>query len=255
MLFTSPQFCLLHLKMDKALRPERFEGSANTATSAKEFAHWLKTLENYLGSLTQENLNKLSILTNFVSPTVYEYFSECTDYATAIEALKKTYVKPTNEVFARHLLNTRKQNASETLDEYLQALTTLIKDCNYKAVSAEQNRSDAIRDAFINGIQSSSIKQRLLENDTLELKTMFDQARSMESAQRNVQSYRNENPLPFNAAISSDNNESFEATNPMLQHSNNITSSESSNCWNCGNSRHPRSRCPARNATCEPTMW
>ena len=153
--------------MDKALRPERFEGSANTATSAKEFTHWFKTLENYLGSLPQENLNKLSILTNLVSPSVYEYFSECADYATSIDALKKTFVKPTNEVFARHILRTRKQNGSETLDEYLQALKTLSKDCNFTAVSAEQNRSDAIRDAFIDGIQSTKQEESVFNKQEL----------------------------------------------------------------------------------------
>ncbi len=235
--------------MDKALRPERFEGNANTSTSAKEFAHWLKTFEYYLDVLPQETLNKLRLLTNFVAPSVYEYFSECTEYAAAIEALKKIYVKPTNEVFARHQLSTRKQNPGETLDEFLQALKTLSKDCNFVAVSADKNKSDAIRDAFINGIQSSAIRQRLLENQTLELNTMFDQARSLDSAQKNVESYRNQTPPPFNAAISQDDSQLLAAA-PMLQHSNNITTSDPSKCWNCGNNRHPRSSCPARNAEC-----
>ena len=98
------QFSLLHLNriinMDKALRPERFEGSANTSTSAKEFNHWIKTLENYISVLPQDNLDKLKLLTNFVSPSVHEYFSDCATYDSAVEALKKVYVKPTNVVFA-----------------------------------------------------------------------------------------------------------------------------------------------------------
>ena len=121
--------------MDKALKPEQFEGSPNTATSLKEFNHWLKTFEYFIEMLPQ-GLNKLKVLTNFVAPSVYDYFSECTTYDDAIETMKQLYVKPTTEVFARHLLATRKQHSGETLDEFLQVLKTLGKDCDFKDVNA-----------------------------------------------------------------------------------------------------------------------
>ena len=233
--------------MDKALRPDRFEGIANTSTSAKEFTHWLKTFEHYVDVLPQDNLDKLKLLTNYVSPTVYDYFSECGTYTTAIEALKKVYIKPSNEVFARHTLATRKQKPGETIDEFLQALITLSKDCNFVAVSAEQNRSNAIRDAFITGLQSNAIRQRLLENKSLTLDTTLDQARSLDSAQKNVESYsNNNNPSQFAAAISN-HDENFEQQQSM--HVNQI-SKDPTKCWNCGNNRHPRSTCPARDVQC-----
>ena len=58
------------------------------------------------------------------------------------------------------------------------------QDCNYQVVTAVQNRDNAIRDAFITGLQSSHMRQRLLENKTLDLATMFDQAKALESAQK-----------------------------------------------------------------------
>ena len=61
-------------------------------------------------------------------------------------------------------------------------------------------REESIRDAFIAGLASSLIRQRLLENKTLDLKTMFDQARSLESAARSSESYK-VLPPPMNAAI------------------------------------------------------
>ena len=126
--------------MDKALRPDRFEVNPNSSTAAKEFSHWLRTFEYFIEVLPQDGLNKLKVLTNYVAPTVFEYISEYEDYATAIEALKKVYVKPTNEIFARHLLSSRKQKTGETLDEFLQALRILSKDCNFKAVTAMDER-------------------------------------------------------------------------------------------------------------------
>ena len=79
----------------------------------------------------------------------------------------------------------------------------LSKDCNFKSVSAEKNREDFIRDSFINGLQSKGIRQRLLENKTLDLKTAFDQARALEMAQNNSESYYRPNVnLPISASAS-----------------------------------------------------
>ena len=72
---------------DKALRPDRFNENPNTATAAKEFKHSIQTFEYYIEVLPQESLDKLKI--NFVSPTVYDFISDCTTYESAKETLKK----------------------------------------------------------------------------------------------------------------------------------------------------------------------
>ena len=79
-------------------------------------------------------------------------------------------------MFARHRLATRRQQVGESLDEYLLTLKTLSKECNFRAVTATQHCEESIRDAFISGMQSPLIRQRLLENKTLDLATMFDHA-------------------------------------------------------------------------------
>ena len=177
--------------MERALRPERFEILPDTPSSEKEFNFFLRTLENYLAVLPQEHLDKLKILINHVSPTVFEFVNDELTYASAIEALKKMYVKPTNVVFARHLLSIRKQQPGESLDQYLQALKTLGKDCDFKEVDANAHRDQYIRDSFIAGISASSIRQRILEDGTTELSAVFEKARSLEHAQKNVESFGN----------------------------------------------------------------
>ena len=42
-----------------------------------------------------------------------------------------------------------------------------------------------IRDAFINGLHTNIIRQYLLENKVLGLSSAFDQARSLDAAQKN----------------------------------------------------------------------
>ena len=234
--------------MDKVLRPERLDTDPNSETAAKEWLHWRRTFEKFMAVLPQEGLDKLAVLSNFVSPSIFQHIEDCTDCETSIETLQTLFIKPKNEIFARHLLATRKQAPTETLDEYLQALKTLSKDCNFKNVTAAQYCDESIRNAFISGLQSSLIRQRLLENKTLDLKTMFDQARSLESAMKSSESYAVPNTL-VNAAVPATSAKPVDGleANTLAAVG---TETTSLSCYFCGNNRHPRSKCPAKDATC-----
>ena len=150
--------------MDKVLHPEQLEIDPNSGIAAKDWLHWKRTLENFLAVLSQESLDKLTVSFNYISQSIFQQIEDCQNYEESIEALQNLFIKPKNEVFARHLLATRIQTPTETLDEYLQALKVLSKDCNFKNVTAMQYCEESIRDAFISGLQSNLIRQRLLEN-------------------------------------------------------------------------------------------
>jgi len=92
---------------------------------------------------------------------------------------------------------TYKQQPEQSLDDYLQKLKHLSKDCNYRAVTADVCRNEAIRDAFISGLQSTAIRARLLENtqeDSITLQAIFDQARSLDIAHKSSESYNAASP-------------------------------------------------------------
>lgn len=185
--------------MGKFLRPERFEADPNSSEAAREWKHWYRTFKNFLEAVESHKPDRLKTLINYIAPRVYEYVADCVDYDSAITTLEKMYVKPKNEVFARHLLSTRKQQPSESLDEFLQALKQLSGDCNFKAVTAEKYKEEAVRDSFISGLRSSVIRQRLLENKTLQLQNAFDQALALDIAQKSSESYSSVIPS-FSAA-------------------------------------------------------
>ena len=92
-------------------------------------------------------------------------------------------------MFARHLLATRRQLPGESLQQFLQVLKTLSKDCSFRAVTAEQYRWELIRDAFINGLASAAVRQRLLEREDLSLEAALEQAYCLERAQQQSSSY------------------------------------------------------------------
>ena len=94
--------------MDKVLRPDRFEADPISGTPATEWHHWKQTFENFLSVLPEEGLDKFRVLTNFVSPTVFQYIKESENYTAAITTLEALFVKPSNEIYARYLLATRR---------------------------------------------------------------------------------------------------------------------------------------------------
>ena len=158
--------------MDRILKPSRFDTDPEEASAGKQWNHWFKTFENFLHTLRTGTAaahtpvpedTKLQVLINYVAPNVFKLISECETYTDAVDTLKEIYEKKKNDVFSCHLLQTRKQQPGETLDQYLQALKILAKDCKFEAVTANKYKDESVRDAFINGLQPNYIRQRLFE--------------------------------------------------------------------------------------------
>ena len=205
--------------------------------------------------------DRLKALVNCVSYQVYEYIEEATNYDTAIATLRDFFSKAPNEVFAHHLLATAKQELGLTLDEFLLLLQKLAKDCHFRAVAGVQYKQEMIRDAFIDGLTSPGIRQRLLEYRELNLETAVEKPRAMESAQKNCEYYSQSQDIirsSLSAATLQEKNwklkpgcEIIAAQPPSTFHvASKASYSVSKLCLFCGRSYHIRSICPARNAMC-----
>jgi len=135
----------------------------NRLASEKEWKHWKRTFQHYVTAFETEGtrLDKLHVLTNFLSYKLYEYIDECEFFDSAIIALDGVFIKTANGVFARCRLATTGLKPGQSMDEYLQELLRLGEDCNFRAVSKTEHRDGCIRDAFINGILWHPIRQRL----------------------------------------------------------------------------------------------
>ena len=130
--------------MNNLLKPERLTVDPNSPTAAKEWRFWHQTFKNFLTLCGNDAPDKYLTIINLMSHSVYDYVEDCTDYNSVVAILEKLYVKTPNEIFARHLLATRRQQSGESLDEFLLELRKLSKDCNLKAVSAEQYKEELV---------------------------------------------------------------------------------------------------------------
>lgn len=234
--------------MDKALKPDRFSTLANTPNASTEWKHWYYNFTNFLDAVSSSKsskVNPLHCLSNCISSTVFAYIADCSDYDAAITILRDLYEKKKNPIFARFTLYSRKQKESESIDDYYVALQQLARDCSYTNVTADTYRQEAIRDAFVSGITSTSIRQRLFENTQSDLSEVITLSRILETAQRDATAYPNQLREPTSAATSQ-----FSPS-----HEDNINLSAAAvkhqKCFYCGYQSHDRRRCPARDATCK----
>ena len=243
----------------KFIKPNLFSADPNSSQAGKEWKHWYRTFTNFLESFPAEpaitDANKLRCLIAHINKDVYDYVSECETYEEAVDILGRLYVKPCNVIFARHLLMMCKQQPEQSLDDYLQKLKQLAKDCNYRAVNADICRNEAIRDAFISGLQSTAIRSRLLENtsdESMTLQAIFNQARSLDIAHKSSERYNitSHSVLDTNVSVSAtvSNKEDFEE--PMESLEACTIQRIKKKCDYCGNDMHTRFQCPAKRSKC-----
>ena len=120
-------------------------------------------------------------------------------------------------------------------------------DCDYQAVSAQLHEEEAIRDAFIGGIISNEIGQRLLEDSNLTLQVVFEKARFLDTPQRNAESYR----FLISSAVhiakvqSCADDKNWEEMN--CSHSGDYRTATAERCMFCGNIQDPRRFCSTKN--------
>ena len=227
--------------MEMIARPDKFDIPPNDLQAHKKWKLWLRGFKYFLTAIESHNPDKLELLFLHIGPEVVDVIQDCQTYDAALKQLDAAYLKTPNEIYARHLLSTRHQKPEENIDEFLLALNNLAGDCNFTAVTAIEHRAAFVRDAFIRGLRNASMRTRLLENQTLTLDQAVQQARSLEQAARNAESYVSPtvrvDPIAASAA-------SPTADAPIAAASQHL-------CFFCGLKRHPRAACPARNSTCE----
>ena len=242
--------------MDKVLRPEKLDVDINTPDAAAQYKFWERTLHNLINTSFKEKSEeeKLSVLTQYLTYKSFPIVEDASTYTEAITLLQQQFVKKKNEIFARYLLYTRKQKSEEDIDEYMSQLKMLSKDCNYKQVSAQQHLEESLRDSFITGLKSQTIRQRLLE-ETVSLQQAWEKARSVETAQLNADSY---NSPGYTASVtpSYNNHPDYRRKNDVEPRDrseglSNVSAASPVKCWNCGRPRHTsRQECPAYDKPC-----
>ena len=91
----------------KILAPEKLTTEPSDSSAEKNYRHWKRTFENFLEDCGENAPDKLRCLTRYVSADLFERFADATKYQDATAILDGLYIRPKNEIFARHQLSIR----------------------------------------------------------------------------------------------------------------------------------------------------
>jgi len=262
------------------LKPDKLDCSPSSPDASRTFNKWKTVFTLYKDAITQHDTPDgicTGLLMNCLSLENYDLVAASSSYEDALRKLSETFTQTPNEVISRHTLITRRQLPNESVDDYCRSLQRLAQDCEFSAVTAEQHKDLYIRDAFIAGLLSSPARTRLLESRSLSLSAALDQAKALELARRDARLYESNARYPTPTRINAVSEDveveptsaachrcsktrftlkegpgpaSDAALRPQLRKAHSEYE-PNSKCYFCGSfRRHPRSKCRARNATC-----
>ena len=103
------------------------------------------------------------------------------DLIKIIEKFNQFTIGELNETFERYTFNSRNQEENESIDDYVTALRTLAKTCNF----CDCMDDTIIRDRIVLRIKDKQTRKRLLQERKLTLKTCINLCKSSEAT--NVQ--------------------------------------------------------------------
>ena len=123
--------------MDRLLKPGKLEVLPEEPDATTIFDYRQKTFDIFLTEVLEKAddadlMNKLGLLTNYLTHKTYAFVADTRPYDEAGKALNNAYHKPKNIIYARHLLMIRTQKETETIDEYVHALNLLARHCQFK---------------------------------------------------------------------------------------------------------------------------
>ncbi|CAC5390534.1 unnamed protein product [Mytilus coruscus] len=178
---------------------------------------------------------------------IYNTFNFGENEADKLEILLKKFedycIPKKNVTVIRHRFNTRVQNSSESIDQYLTDLKLIAKNCEF-----EHLKDGLIRDRIVCGTNSSRVKERLLREDGLTLDKAVGICRADEESRKQMKTLNEEeqvHALSWKTQNQRTNrNEGYAKKGPSRRDHVKRESNSSFSCGKCGTT-HERRNCPA----------
>ena len=162
-------------------------------------------------------------------------------FDTVVEKFDNHFQVRQNLIFERAKFNKRVQLESESAEQFITALYHLADTCNYGEM-----KSEMIRDRLVVGIRDENLSQQLQTDSELTLDKAKKKIRQKEAVHQQHDILKGRDVHP-----SSD----LEGIKYKSKHASSIRKNDSmlgtsKKCTRCGKAKHPRDKCPARDAEC-----
>uniref|UniRef100_UPI0035900430 uncharacterized protein n=1 Tax=Myxine glutinosa TaxID=7769 RepID=UPI0035900430 len=252
---------------NKTLTVSVFSADPQATDGGLQLKHWLRQLEHLFAEpeTAPTAAAKLSTLHSKIDYRVYNAIAQCATYDLSIAELKRLYIKEKSPVYARYLLQTRRQQPNEAMDHYAQELRQLLLDSVREPRTPAQAQDDRLLDAFIAGVSSQELRLKLLEKTDLTFATALEQATVYTEARMQSNAYDRTRLLAGTTLHARPESATVEDVDPLAELRDApeddpaltaaVTTSRpkalrGAACFFCGGPRHARVVCPARDAIC-----
>ena len=166
-------------------------------------------------------------------------------YKTLKERFDTHFIQRKNIIFERAKFNCRKQEAGESVDDFITDLHCLARYCNYGNLHEEM-----IHDRIVVGIHDNNLFQKMQLEPDLTLKKAIELARQSESVKKQQPTVRGQGKeqvaveaIRKRHGRQQSKNTSFPSTNPAFNHIH--------ACTRCGQlPKHNKRNCPAKDSIC-----
>jgi len=214
--------------------------------AANTFAHWLRCFEGYIevsSSFAKTDKEKLLLLYTRIDQRVFNFIQNATTYQDALNKLKDRYELKINSVYGRHKLATRRHLPGEPFEVFLDSLQTLARACNLPAVTAEEHTQGLVLDALVAGIGPPHIRHLLLAQEDLTLAKAITITKAQLTATHNMEAYA---PVHTPYAAPTGGLQAPQTPPTMAA----VQGKPGPRCYFCGQEKHPRKHCPAKDCIC-----
>ena len=151
-----------------------------------------------------------------------------------------------NIIYERARFNRRNQQSGETAEHYIVGLYKLAEHCDYSDMTEE-----LIRDRLVVGIRDRALSEKLQIDSGLTLEAAKKAIRQREAVHEQQQTLNGSSKVNTDVnAVGSQCKASPKNRPAGQQRHGNRQRTTSQKCGRSGRERHPRDKCPARDAEC-----
>lgn len=252
---------------DKFVKPIDFSGSTNLASNWKSFKsqfNIFKIAKGYSKLSEEEQIANMLVLMGPDSVRIYEQFQFSTNTSEpSHDERKKTltnvikffdeYFEPVkNVIYERVKFNQLVQEPNQSIHQFIIALQTQVKNCDYGAAINDE----LVRDRIVVGVRDKNLREYLIDIDNLDLPTCIqkakqyvshhEQAAKMHGMQANEENADAIEKRGWMSKKPSRRFESYQKEEPSQFKEKKL----SFECEKCGNMVHKRGFCPAVRSKC-----
>ncbi|XP_017489624.1 PREDICTED: uncharacterized protein LOC108377840, partial [Rhagoletis zephyria] len=223
-----------------------------------QWSRWVARFEETVTMLEVSEKNKSLLLIYMGQETydmLYDKLAPATPaektYAEIKRIISDVYDPAPLEIMENYRFHLRKQNESESVEEFSIALRKLAINCNFGTYL-----ETALRNQFVFGLRSTRIQNRLLETKDLKMDAALTTAKAMELSAKGGAEIQQQKDVksPINY-IQQKNKKGKKITimNSANSKANKTKVDEmkmSGFCFRCGKSEHRANKCPHQNSTC-----